>query len=63
MKLAKKRVKFRNCLNSGNNKGRITKVQDASTIQQFSYGMLGEVIKNIRTFVMPGGQDYNTPQK
>ena len=34
------------------------KVQDASTIQKFSYGMMGEVIENIRTFVVPGGQDY-----
>ncbi|OIP01215.1 MAG: hypothetical protein AUJ98_05190, partial [Bacteroidetes bacterium CG2_30_33_31] len=43
---------------TGNESGRITKVQDASTIQQFSYGNLGEVTENIRTFVVPGGTNY-----
>ncbi|MBR3660004.1 MAG: hypothetical protein IKN61_08875, partial [Bacteroidaceae bacterium] len=33
--------------------GRIASVEDASGWQKFSYGKLGEVTKNIRTFVLP----------
>jgi hypothetical protein len=40
---------------AGNQAGRITRMQDASGVQQFSYGKLGEVVENIRTFVLPGG--------
>jgi YD repeat-containing protein len=45
---------------SGNQAGRITRMQDASGVQQFSYGKLGEVIENIRTFVLPGGSETYT---
>ncbi|MBO2524002.1 MAG: hypothetical protein CW336_09185, partial [Bacteroidetes bacterium] len=33
--------------------GRIAAIEDASGWQKFSYGKLGEVTKNIRTFVLP----------
>jgi YD repeat-containing protein len=45
---------------AGNQAGRITRMQDASGVQQFSYGKLGEVIENIRTFVLPGGSETYT---
>ncbi len=41
-----------------NNAGRIIKQQDASGVQTFEYGKLGELIKNIHTFVVPGGETY-----
>jgi hypothetical protein len=42
---------------AGNQAGRITRQQDASGTQRFSYGKLGELITNERTFVMPGGSE------
>jgi YD repeat-containing protein len=45
---------------AGNQAGRITRMQDASGTQRFSYGKLGELIKNERTFVMPGGSETYT---
>jgi YD repeat-containing protein len=39
---------------AGNQAGRITRMQDASGVQQFFYGKLGEITRNERTFVMPG---------
>ncbi len=44
--------------NSGNESGRITRQQDASGVEQFYYGNLGELTKNIHTFVMPKGETY-----
>ena len=44
---------------SGNSTGRIQKIQDASGIQEFSYGSLGEVVENKRTFVVPDGEIYS----
>jgi RHS repeat-associated protein len=44
--------------NTGNKAGRIIKQQDASGVQTFDYGKLGELIQNIHTFVMPGGETY-----
>jgi RHS repeat-associated protein len=43
---------------SGNQTGRIITQQDASGVQNFYYGKLGELIKNIHTFVMPEGKTY-----
>ena len=34
-------------------RGRIAVLEDASGFQQFKYGMLGEVVENIRTFALP----------
>ncbi|MEG1905398.1 MAG: RHS repeat-associated core domain-containing protein, partial [Bacteroidales bacterium] len=36
-----------------NRAGRVVMQEDASGYQQFFYGKLGEVIKNVRTFVLP----------
>ncbi len=46
---------------SGNQTGRVTKIQDASGVQSFEYGKLGEMTKNIHTFVTPtrGGHTYS----
>lgn len=44
---------------AGNNAGRIIKQQDASGVQTFKYGKLGELIGNIHTFVVPGGETYS----
>ena len=44
---------------SGNSTGRIQKIQDASGTQEFSYGSLGEITQNKRTFVVPGGSTYS----
>lgn len=44
--------------NAGNSAGRIIKQQDASGVQTFKYGKLGELIENIHTFVVPGGETY-----
>ncbi|MDD2346206.1 MAG: toxin TcdB middle/N-terminal domain-containing protein, partial [Bacteroidales bacterium] len=38
---------------SGNQAGRLLYQQDATGLQEFSYGKLGELIKNVRTFVLP----------
>jgi RHS repeat-associated protein len=38
--------------------GRITRMQDASGVQQFSYGAMGEIIQNIHTFVLPQNNTY-----
>ena len=43
---------------TNNRKGRIYAIEDASGRQEFSYGRMGEVIENIRTFALPG--DPNT---
>jgi hypothetical protein len=40
--------------------GRITSMQDASGGQEFSYGKLGEVIENVRAFVLPGASETYT---
>jgi YD repeat-containing protein len=45
---------------AGNQAGRITRMQDASGVQEFSYGKLGEVIENVRTFVLPGASETYT---
>ena len=42
--------------NTGNESKRIIKQQDASGVQQFFYGNMGELTKNIRTFVIPKGE-------
>ncbi len=44
--------------NTGNQSGRLVKMQDASGVQTFSYGKLGELIENNHTFVMPAGETY-----
>ncbi len=41
--------------NSGNQSSRLVKQQDASGVQTFEYGNMGELIKNIHTFVVPNG--------
>ncbi len=46
--------------NAGNQAGRITRMQDASGVQQFFYGKLGEITKNERTFVLPGSHETYT---
>lgn len=38
-------------------------MQDASGVQEFSYGKMGELIKNIHTFVVPGGDPYTFEMK
>ncbi|PKP00905.1 MAG: hypothetical protein CVU11_16780, partial [Bacteroidetes bacterium HGW-Bacteroidetes-6] len=44
---------------SGNQAGRLIRQQDASGVQTFEYGDMGELIKNIHTFVLPdAGQTY-----
>jgi RHS repeat-associated protein len=45
-------------LNAGNQAGKISKMQDASGIQEFEYGNMGELVKNIHTFIVPDGEDY-----
>ncbi|PKP02145.1 MAG: hypothetical protein CVU11_12945, partial [Bacteroidetes bacterium HGW-Bacteroidetes-6] len=45
--------------NSGNQSGRLVKQQDASGVQTFEYGNMGELIKNIHTFVVPNGNAYS----
>jgi RHS repeat-associated protein len=42
--------------NSGNETGRLILQEDASGLQQFSYGNMGEITEIIRTFVMPNQQ-------
>ncbi len=44
--------------NTGNQSGRLISQQDASGMQTFEYGNMGELIKNTRTFVIPGGSAY-----
>ncbi|HBG69166.1 MAG: hypothetical protein A2W93_07790 [Bacteroidetes bacterium GWF2_43_63] len=44
--------------NSGNQSSRLIRQQDASGVQIFAYGNMGELIKNIHTFVVPGGSHY-----
>ena len=39
--------------NTGNQSGRLILQEDASGVQEFFYGNLGELTKNVRTFVMP----------
>jgi len=39
----------------GPGSGRVVKQQDASGVQQFFYGNMGEITKNMHTFVMPHG--------
>jgi len=36
-----------------NQTGRLTKMQDASGVQTFEYGNMGEMTKNIHTFAVP----------
>ena len=43
---------------TNNRKGKVYAIEDASGRQEFSYGMMGEVIENIRTFALPN--DPNT---
>ncbi|MDY0134568.1 MAG: hypothetical protein RBS14_02645, partial [Atribacterota bacterium] len=43
---------------SGNESGRLIKQQDASGVQTFWYGNMGELIGNIHTYVVPGGESY-----
>jgi RHS repeat-associated protein len=42
-------------VNSGNNVGRLVKMQDASGVQEFNYGNMGEMIENTHTYLVPGG--------
>jgi RHS repeat-associated protein len=44
--------------NTGNQSGRLVAQQDASGMQLFFYGDMGELIKNVHTFVVPAGEDY-----
>ena len=39
--------------NTGNQTGRLVKQQDASGVQEFYYGNMGELVENIHTFVVP----------
>ena len=43
---------------SGNQAGRLLYQEDATGLQEFSYGKLGELIKNVRTFVLPNREFY-----
>ncbi len=43
---------------SGNQTNRLIRQQDASGMQTFTYGKLGELIQNVHTFVVPGGYPY-----
>jgi len=43
---------------TGNQSGRLVKQQDASGVQTFTYGNMGEIIENIHTYVVPGGEAY-----
>ena len=43
---------------SGNESGRLIKQQDASGVQTFWYGNMGELVGNIHTYVVPGGEPY-----
>ena len=43
---------------TANQTGRLSKLQDASGVQTFTYGKLGELIQNIHTFVVPQGEPY-----
>lgn len=47
---------------SDNRAGRIVLQEDASEAQEFFYGPLGEVVKNVRTIVIPqfAEQTYTT---
>ena len=49
--------------NSGNETGRLIYQEDATGIQQFYYGKLGELTQNIRTFVLPDKQLYSFGMK
>ena len=40
-------------LGSGNQTGRVTRQMDATGIQDFQYGNMGEVVRNVRTIVAP----------
>jgi len=44
--------------NIGNQSSRLIRQQDASGVQTFEYGNMGELIKNIHTFVVPNGNPY-----
>ena len=44
--------------NSGNQSSRLIRQQDASGVQTFEYGNMGELVKNIHTFVVPNGNAY-----
>jgi RHS repeat-associated protein len=43
---------------SGNQSGRLIKQQDASGVQTFWYGNMGELVGNRHTYVVPGGEPY-----
>ncbi|PLX07108.1 MAG: hypothetical protein C0596_13360 [Marinilabiliales bacterium] len=43
---------------TGNQSGRLVKQQDASGVQVFIYGNMGEVIENTNTYVVPSGDAY-----
>jgi len=43
---------------TGNQSGRLVKQQDASGVQVFIYGNMGEVIENTHTYVVPSGDAY-----
>jgi RHS repeat-associated protein len=47
----------------GNQSGRLIAQQDASGMQTFEYGNMGELIENIHTFVVPGGDAYTFQTK
>jgi len=43
---------------TGNQTGKLIRQQDASGVQEYYYGNMGELVKNIHTFVVPGGEPY-----
>ena len=49
--------------NSGSQTGKLIKMQDASGVQTFKYGSMGELVENIHTFVVPGGEPYTFEMK
>ena len=44
--------------NSGNQAGRITKQEDINGIQQFTYGLLGEILTEKKTMIVPFDSIY-----
>jgi RHS repeat-associated protein len=43
---------------TGNQSGRLVKMQDASGVQTYQYGNMGELIRNVHTYFVPGGNYY-----
>jgi len=49
--------------NTGNQSGRLILQEDATGVQEFFYGNLGELTKNVRTFVMPNSNPLTFAMK